>query len=293
MRDQGPPDEPFILYFTPPVVLRLIVLAPPTFIILQVLYGGYTLGSARLLSGFRYHPELWGLVVFLIGCIAFLLRLAFPPRHTQARLEIRPGSISFVPRRIDQRWSGAAVTEAAVTPQSAEILLCHKLLERIPEGFSLVICGNHEPEREVRVKFGRSLDQQYCQKLTEGITSATGLPVRLVTRRRSMDGSVQETEWIPTTGTAFVLSASIGLAALPFIGGIVVGWLRLRPEIILAIGAALWLAKILVLITLARRYPSRTKPSILTLSLSSVFPFGAAYGLAVVITPYVLPGLTK
>lgn len=293
MKDPGPRGEPFIFYFTPSVVLRLICLAAPTFIILQVLYGAYTVGSARLTSGFRNNPELWWMVIFLIGFIAFVLRLAFPPRRTQARLEIRHDSVCFVPRRIDQRMSGATVTQAAVTPQSVEILLCHKLLEGIPEGFSLVIRGNHEDEREVRVKFGRSLDQQYCQKLSEGITLATGLPVRLVTRRRSMDGTVQETEWIPTTGTALVLSASVGLAAMPLFGGIIVGLLRLRPEIILAIGAALWLAKMLVLTAYARRYPTKTKTSILTLSLSSIFPFGATYGLAVVITPYILPGLTK
>ena len=51
--------EPFILYFTPPVVLRLICLAAPTFIILQVLYGAYTVGPARLSSGFRNAPYLF------------------------------------------------------------------------------------------------------------------------------------------------------------------------------------------------------------------------------------------
>lgn len=282
--------EPFIFCFTPPVVLRLILLAVLAFITLQVFSGGYTIGSARLSSGFRNNPELWWLVVFLIGFISIMLRLAFPPRRTQARLEIRHDSIRFVPRRIDQRIGGASVTEAAVTPQSAEILLCHKLLEGIPEGFSLVIRGNHEHEREVQMKFGHFLDQQDRQKLTEGITTATGLPVRLVTRRRSMDGAVQETEWLPTTGTPSKAFVAIGLGAAPFIGGIVVGWLRLRPEIILAIGAALWLGQMLVVIAYARRSPTGTKASILTLSLSSIFPFGAAYGLAIVVTPYVLPG---
>ena len=293
MRDPGPPGEPFIFYLTPPVVLRLIPLTVLAFVMLQVFYGGYTVGSARISSGFRNNPELWWLVALLVGFTAIMLRLAFPPRRTQARLEIRHDSISFVPRRIDQRMGGASVTEAAVTAQSAEILFCHKLLEGIPEGFSFVIRGNHEHEREVPVKFGRFLDQQYCQKLTQGITSATGLPVRLVTRRWSMDGTAQETEWIPTIGKPSTAFVAIGLGTVPFIGGIVVGSFRLRSEIIVAIGAALWLGKMLVMIAYARRYPTQTKPSMLTLSLSSIFPFGAAYGLAVVITPYVLPGLSK
>jgi hypothetical protein len=283
--------EPFILYFTPPVILRLIPLAVLAFVVLQVSYAGYTIGSSGISSGFHNYPELWWLVPVLIGFIAITLRLVFPPRRTQARLEIRHDSVSFVPRRIDQRV-GDSVTAAAVTPQSAEILLCHKLLEEMHDSFSVVIRGNDEPEREVRVEFGRFLDQQYCQKLAEGITSATGLPVRLVTRRRSTDGTVQETEWIPTAGLPARAFVAFGLGAVPFVGGIVVGWLRLRPEIILAIGAALWLAKMLVLITFARRYPSPNKPSMLT-SLSSIFPFGAAYGLAAVIAPYVFPGLTK
>jgi heme A synthase len=150
MRDPGPRGEPFFFYLTPPVVLRLIPLAVLAFIMLQVFYGGYTVGSARLSSGFHNNPELWWLLAFLIGFTAIMLRLAFPPKRTQARLEIRHHSISFVPRRIDQRMGGASVTEAAVTAQSTEILFCHKLLEGIPEGFSFVIRGNHEHEARFR-----------------------------------------------------------------------------------------------------------------------------------------------
>jgi hypothetical protein len=83
-------------------------LAVLAFVMLQVFYGGYTVGSARISSGFRNNPELWWLVALLVGFTAIMLRLAFPPRRTQARLEIRHDSISFVPRRIDQRMGGAS-----------------------------------------------------------------------------------------------------------------------------------------------------------------------------------------
>ena len=277
--------EPFVFYLTPPAVLRLIPLAVAAFLLLDPGYKAWALGSTRLSAGFSNHPALWWLVVLLVGSTVFLVRLAFPPLRALSKLVIQHESVSFVPRGVDRRM-GDQVLEAAVTSQSTEILLCRRFLESLADGYSLVVRGSHEPEREIRIKFLRTPDAGSCRRIAEGITSTTGLPVRLVTRRRSTDGTEQETEWIPPKGTA---SAAIAVAAVPFAGGIVVGLLRLHPEMIAAVGLALWLGQILVGIAYSPRSRTQTERSALALStVASIFPFGAAYGLAVVATVSIL-----
>jgi hypothetical protein len=226
MPPSAPRGEPFIFYLTPPAVFRLIPLAVAAFLLLDPGYKAWALGSTRLSTGFSNHPELWWLVVLLVGLTVFMVRLAFPPLRALSKLVIQHDRVSFVPRGIDLRM-GDPVVEVAVTSQSTEILLCRRFLENLPDGYSLVVRGNHEPEREIRIKFLRMPDPESCRRIAEGIASATGLPFRLVTRRRSMDGTERETEWIPPKGTA---SAAIALAALPFAGGIVVGLLRYAPK---------------------------------------------------------------
>lgn len=242
----------------------------------------WAVGPTRISQMLDDYPGMWGLLVVLVGGIALILRLAFPPLRKLSRLEVRHDHVSFVPRSLDRRMEGASIAELAVPPQATEILLCKNSLEGLHNGHSLVVRCGGEPEREIQLKFLRVPDTQYCQIIAAGITSATGLPVRLVTRRRSMDGAVQEAQWVPTkVNSSLILVAG----AAPFVAGIVVGLLGLRTQIIVAVGVTCWLGQIVAAIIQARRYRKPTEPSEIVLSvLSSVFTFGAVYGLSVVLT---------
>jgi hypothetical protein len=75
--------------------------------------------------------------------------------------------------------------------------------------------------------------------------------------------------------------ATIG--ALPYVGGIVVGYFLPSPAIIMAFGMALWFAQMLTAYACAHwLYQTPAKHSILY-SLTTLFTFGTAYGLAVVL----------
>lgn len=281
--------EPFVFYITPSVVFRVIVLAYaalPLLIFTQLIL---KVGLSHLVDRFRSYPPLWWLVILGVASVAFGLRLTFPPRRTQAMLHIRKDSVRFTPRRMDQRLSGESVVEAAVTVQSREILLSHNFFEGLPNGYRIIVRGADEPEREVRVKFYKIPDAQDCRNIAEAITAATGLPVRLVTRRRLMDGTVQETPWMPVAprtnrSRGFALAT---IAAVPYVGGIIVGYLLPRPAIIAGVGLALWCGQMLAVLACGRLYGTRTKFPTLY-SLTTVFTFGAAYGLAVVVVGFVL-----
>ena len=277
--------EPFVFYIRPSRAFLFIPFAG----IALLLWGPFhlirTVGPTRLAQGFNDYPELWALAVLLLGGIALILRLTFPQRRNLSRLEVRHDRVIFVPRAFDRRM-GESITEQGVPPRATEILLSKNSLEGLSDGHSLVIRSASEPEREIRLKFLRVPDARYCQTIAGGITVATGLPVRLVTRWRSMDGTIHEAEWsVPTRGNE---GTALAVGATPLAAGIVVALLRLRPQLIVAVGAACWLGQILVAILASRRRtrsePSRIAPSI----LSSLFIFAAVYGFSVVVTETLL-----
>ncbi len=277
--------EPFVSYIKPSRAFLFIPFTGLAFILWGSGYLVRTVGPTRLSEGFSEYPEMWALAALFPAGIALISRLAFPRRRNLSRLEVRRDRVIFVPRSFDRRM-GASITEVAVPPQATEILLARNSLEGIPSAYSLAIRSASEPEREVRLKFLRVPDAQYCQTIAEGITSATGLPVRLVTRRRSMDGTLHEAEWAPSSRDNEIVALAIGAA--PFAAGIAVALLRLRSQLIVGVGAACWLGLILVAILASRRRrpsePSRTALSI----LSSLFIFGAMYSFSVVVTETLL-----
>ena len=175
--------EPFVLYITPSVVFQVIPLAYIAILLVLAAQFPVKVGFGRVGDSFRNHPALWWLVVIWVASIIIASRSAFPPRSVQARLHIRKDCIRFTPRRMDQRLSGESVVDAAVTAQSREILLSHNFFEGFTDGYRVIVRGDDEPEREIRVKFFTIPDAQDCRKMAEAMTAATGLPVRLVTRR--------------------------------------------------------------------------------------------------------------
>lgn len=281
--------EPFVVYITPSVGFRVIPLAYIAFLLLEAARFPSTIGLGRLADGFRNYPVLWWLIVLLVASLAFALRLAFPRRRSHARLQIQHDGVTFIPRRVDRYLFAEPGTEAPITPQSNEILLCHSFLEGLPDGYRVIVRGDDESEREMRVRFYAVPDVQDCRTIVESMTAVTGLPVRLVIRRRLMDGTVQETPWIPITRKAntsrsFVI---VTTGATPFIGGIIIGYLQPRPAIIAVTGVALWCGQMLATFAYARSNLTRTKFPVLY-ALTTVFTFGAVYGLAIVIVAFVL-----
>ncbi|MGA7633604.1 MAG: hypothetical protein WCB11_22815 [Terriglobales bacterium] len=73
---------------------------------------------------------------------------------------------------------------------------------------------------------------------------------------------------------------------VPFIGGIIVGYVLPRPAIIVTVGLALWIGQMLATYVLAHTDRTQTKYPLLY-SLTTIFTFGATYGFAVVVVAFV------
>lgn len=121
------------------------------------------------------------------------------------------------------------------------------------DGFRAIIRAAEETEHEVRVNF-LTFDSVRFLQIAEGMKAATGLPVRLVIRRRLTDGAVQETPWLPIAAEASIARgfAAVAIVALPYIGGIIIGFFLPRAPIIVGIGLALWVGQMLAVSAYAK-----------------------------------------
>ena len=101
-----------------------------------------------------------------------------------------------------------------------------------------------------------------------------------------MDGTVQERAWVPVARNAAnaAIVAMLATAALPYAGGIAIGYLHPPAVIIVTVGMGLWLLQMIVAFVFAHRRHQQVNRSSLLYAISTVFTFGAAYGLAVVIS---------
>jgi hypothetical protein len=271
-------DEPSVFYITPIVGIQIFALVFVTPALLAMAFVIFRLPF----TSFGTDPELWWLPIMFVAYGFFAVRLIFPPRRALSRVQARPDGIRLIPSRGQRYITGVQPAEAAITPQSREILLAHCIFERWLEGDRLVVRGTDQPEQEVKL-LGVVLSARDCRTLSEGITTAVGLPVRLVIRRRSMDGTVQESPWLPAERKGFSAKtlAMVATGAAPFIGGGVVGYLLPSLTVIVATGLILWFGPILAICVYTRKRPTLA-------SLSTVFTFGAAYGVAVVFFGYML-----
>jgi hypothetical protein len=223
------------------------------------------------------------LVIFVTGMASFL-PLAFPPKRMQARLQIRHDSVSFVPGTMARRIFSEPVIEAAVTPQSSEILLCHDFFQELSDGYKVIVRSVDGREGAVSVRFLRLPDVEECREISEGITATTGLPVRLVIRRRLVDGNVQEMPWIPKPRSARSYVAVLVMLT-PFVGGIAVGCFMPSPSVIVGAGLLLWIGEMLLIRVCGNQSGTQTKFPTLY-ALSTIFTFGASYAFAYVVAAY-------
>ena len=126
------------------------------------------------------------------------------------------------------------------------------------------------------------------QKISDGIAAVTGLPVRLVIRRRLADKTFSEKPGEPNVSRADLHMGSVlATGALPLAGGIAAGFAFTRPAFIVGVGLALWLLWRLVLFAIKRDKP-RWSFATATYSMVNLFVFAVAYGIAVIITAFVL-----
>jgi hypothetical protein len=278
----GERDEPFIFYVQPSPLWRAVPVVSALIFLLAGIYLPLRVGPSF------FFEDLWWLAIELAAGIAFLIRLAFPPRGSRPSLQIRSDSVRYVPGRVERYLFGESATETTIPAHSKEILLCHSSLEELPDGYKVIIRADDKTEHEVVARFSTLLDAEQCRKISEGITGATSLPVRLVIRRRLVDGTVQETQWIPLAARASIArgAAAVTIAATPFVGGITVGYLSPRPAFIVGVGLVLWLGQMLAAYALTHGRSRGTKYPLLY-SLMTFFTFGAAYSFAVVAVAFI------
>jgi hypothetical protein len=203
------------------------------------------------------------------------------------RLEFACDGLRFVPNRV-MRLIGEPATFVAITPQSAEIILCHSFWQERPNGWRIIVRTANGAEHELGGNAGLYLRAADVNTLAKAITQTTGLPVRVVIRRTPLNGAVEETPWTPpNTKTNTLIGFGLASACLPLVGGISMGWLSPRPAIVVVVGLALWLCMMLALFLLARTEPSRKKFPTLH-ALTTLVTFSATYSVCVVVTDYLV-----
>jgi hypothetical protein len=267
-------DECFVFEIPPPQSRRVIALVLAAIFLLQGAYFFHRAGLSRI-----SYALIWLIIFIFASMIALSLRLGFPPRRSWPRLSVQKDCISYLPGRA-QRFNGDSAQEVSITPRSTEILFCRNGFD----GYLVMIRAANKTEHEIKARFLTHLDANQCRDITDGITAATGLPVRLMVRRQSMTGGIEEMPWIPTARkTNFELVVALTLGAVPFVGGIFAGYFVTRPTIIVILGFALWLSQILASSAYGKhKWTRRT----ILYSLTTLFTFGAAYSFAVVIVAF-------
>jgi hypothetical protein len=281
----GQDQPPYIFYVRPRSYLRtvgafllVVFVAPFAFI-------GSKIGLGGILSNLL--PALFGMAM-MIGGILFALWLLFQPQSALARFEFTRDRVRFIPNLI-ARSIGEQSEETVISPQSAEILICHRFVPQKVNGYRIIVreadgsereLASHSPHTQVDLK------ESEIDSMAEAITRATGLPVRVVIRRKSPTGAAEETPWTPpSTKGKSLRAAALATLALPYFGGILMGWLSLNPAIVIAVGLALWLCMVFA-IYLASRTDSGPKNFPLLKALTTLVTFSATYAVCFVVTAY-------
>lgn len=278
------PREPFI--FAVPVMRmrRLIALAFALLFMLLALVIPFKVGSHRFLHGLETHPGIWVVYCIFAAGIALFLRLAYPPRVTRPRLEVTRDYIRYIPGKIE-RLTGEPAGEASITPRSSEIILTWNILGGLSDGYRLIVSAAGQVEHEIKIDFSTYINAQQARQIADGITSTTGLPVRLIQRLQSTGGD-KEIPWVPPARkTNLRVPAMLTLGFLPFIGGGIVGYFVNQPTLIALLGLALWLCELFAISAYGKRKWIR---STALRGLTTIFTFGASYAAAAVFTLTVL-----
>jgi hypothetical protein len=278
-------QPPYIFHIRSPRYSRAIGLYLLAVFVVPSVYIGSKIGLGWFPSNLL--PALF-LMATMGGGILFALWILFPPKSTLARIEFTSDRVRFIPNLI-ARSIGEQSEETVISPQSTEILICHRFVPQKVNGYRIIVreadgtereLASHSPHTQVDLK------ESEIDRMAETITRATGLPVRVVIRRKSPTGTAEETPWTPpSTKGKSLRAAALATVFLPYVGGILMGLLSLNPTIVIAVGLALWLGMVLAIHLAWRTDPSPKRFPLLQ-TLTTLVTFSAAYAVCFVVTAY-------
>jgi hypothetical protein len=252
------------------------------------LYITSKIGIAGSLSMVGDNSVAWVPIILIIATILLSLRVIFPPQSWLASLDFAHNRVRFIPNCV-ARMIGEQAEEASISPLSTEVLICHRFVPQRVNGYRIIVraadgaeheIGSHSPHTQIR------LSAPDVTRLAKAVFHATGLPVRVVTRRQSAVGTIEELPWNPSVAKA---NSFVGLAVLaaclPFVAGVTMGYLSPGATIAIGVGMVLWLGLILSLFAVSRRDPSGKKFPLLY-ALTTAVSFSAIYAACFVVTAY-------
>ena len=272
--------DKFIYLIPPPTLSRTIALMTVAFFLSCFLYLPYKLGIAKALNSLEQDPLLWLLLVGMVGFpIAFFLVLAFPPRSWHARLEIGREAIRLVPKPV-LRWIGEPPSVLQIDEKTDEVLILCGFRDNLKIGFRVLLRSRDGSQHDFKVESADRLSPHQALILSEGITCATGLPVKLIKREKAEGGELEEMPWAPAGWNASLPGiAKVLFAMTPFLGGIVVGLLRPGPAIVVLVGIVLWLGQTLALFAVSHFTHQKTKMTAVLYWLTTLITFSASYAV--------------
>jgi hypothetical protein len=277
-------EKDFIIAIPPLRVRRIIALSAAAFFLSFIIATPFVVGLSR-----TFQPATLMVAIIFGIPAALFLRLAYPPWKSLQKLSVQGGRIRYIPGGLE-RFSGEPSHEASIPADTSEIVFCPKLLEGLdgiyaPDGYRIIMQAAGKTVDELETGFPAHIDAAQLQKVADGITTATGLPVRFMQCLQS-SGGVKKIPWVPVARkTTLKLSAGLMLGFLPFIGGGIVGYFFTQPTLIVLSGLALWLCE-LFLISLFGKHKWTRSTAIR--ALTTIFTFGASYGATAVFVLTVL-----
>ena len=244
------------------------------------------LGAARMVETFRNGSVAWAVLGALVGSLmAFFMVLAFPPRSWRAGLEFGHDHVRLIPRPV-LRWIDEPCAELVFGPRVEQIFLCRGSRDNSPLGFRVILRAAGIPDREITLESGDNLSFRQCKMLSNGIAAATGLQVRLIERTIREDGTVRERTWHPARWSVSLADlAHMTAVALPFVGGAVIGYLRLKYVDVLMAVLGLWSLQTLCVL-LFNRLSYQARKFAASDWISSFFNFALEYATTFAFVSY-------
>ena len=128
------------------------------------------------------------------------------------------------------------------------------------------------------------MNARQATALSDGITAATGLPVRLIKRDYSDTGAPRDVSWTPEAHSVhFSGFAKLAVLATPSIGGITIGIMRVNGLTVVVVGICLWLFQTLAAYLYASISHQWTKVAALYW-LTTIVTFASSYAVAFFLT---------
>jgi hypothetical protein len=284
--EQG--QAPYTFHIRSPLYVRALGLPLIALVVCPIAFLYCKFGIRGTKALFVDNFASWFVILAMMGALAFALWILLPPQSTLARFEFTREHIRFFPNLV-ARFMGETSEEAEISTASAEVLLCYRVWRGQQPGYRVIVRSAEGHERELASHSPHThvdLNPSEVDTIADAISPATGLPARVVIRRKSPNGTIEEVPWKPPASkTDTLLGIGVLAAAFPYAGGILMGWWFPSPAIVIAGGLALWLCMVLAVYFAARTGPPREKLAALRI-LTTLVTFSAAYGACFVVTAY-------